>query len=366
VTLPLWQPGDPLESWRDLPGRYPLKSVIACERQSWTLLSWQEGARLDSETGELTCEGLQEPTKRPFLCGSWKCRRCALWRGAVDWARCRAAVESRPWWLYCVLTFDPSSWRERWDAYQEAGRLWNNHLREALRSRLRRAPVAYLQTWEAHKSRWPHVNMILSGDELRADVERSGPLKTREVVGAGGSVRRATWPPAWRRWFRGAAERAGFGRIAWVEIIDHANPDAMAGYLCKLARELTGAPGGSKGEQSPTDAPPGFRRIRASRGLLPPGPETGAEGWTGALVTYDSHLPQQPRRRTRERQPRMPATWLEAMSAFDARAKRAVADWLGGRLPVGERAAELELEPQPEIRSSWEGLLWDEPAAPWG
>jgi hypothetical protein len=43
--------------------------------------------------------------------------------------------------------------------------------------------------------------------------------------------------------------------------------DAMCGYLVKTAKELIGAAGKN---QIPINAPRHFRRLRASRGLLPP------------------------------------------------------------------------------------------------
>jgi hypothetical protein len=53
----------------------------------------------------------------------------------------------------------------------------------------------------------------------------------------------------------------------------------MAGYLVKLTRELTGA--GPK-NQIPVNAPRHFRRLRASKGLLPPRKKN--DHVTGALV----------------------------------------------------------------------------------
>jgi len=53
----------------------------------------------------------------------------------------------------------------------------------------------------------------------------------------------------------------------------------MAGYLTKLSRELVDANG--KG-QIPYDAPPHFRRLRASRGVLPKPHKSNLTGW---LVT---------------------------------------------------------------------------------
>lgn len=53
----------------------------------------------------------------------------------------------------------------------------------------------------------------------------------------------------------------------------------MAGYLVKLARELTGS---ARKDQVPVDAPSHFRRLRASRGLLPAA-FTGSGEYTGEM-----------------------------------------------------------------------------------
>jgi hypothetical protein len=59
--------------------------------------------------------------------------------------------------------------------------------------------------------------------------------------------------------------RSHFGKISYCEAMKDGT--RMAGYLTKLAKELTGA--GVK-HQVPVNAPRHFRRIRASIGLLPP------------------------------------------------------------------------------------------------
>lgn len=66
------------------------------------------------------------------------------------------------------------------------------------------------------------------------------------------------------------------------------NADALAGYLAKLAAEQdTPTPPGVgevvKLTQLPVHAPRGFRRLRSSRGFLPPKPKASGE-WTGELV----------------------------------------------------------------------------------
>jgi hypothetical protein len=66
-------------------------------------------------------------------------------------------------------------------------------------------------------------------------------------------------------WFMPHALAAGFGYKLWIKRLYDA--DGIAGYLTKVSRELTGS--GHK-SQVPVDAPPHFRRIRASRKTLPP------------------------------------------------------------------------------------------------
>lgn len=316
ATRPGWAPGAPRSAWRDLPGRTWLKSVEACERQDWTLVLWRRGA-VDLETGELA-EG--SFYRAPFPCGSWRCRRCGRWRGAVDWARARSGLLRRSAWLYLVLTFDPSRYADRWEAYRAGGEAWDKGLRRSIERGLERvlrelrrrkepipagattdkgelaAPV-YLQTWEATARGWPHANVVLSHPLLerwleepelgRSRKDEPGILEGRGLVeratsSSSGNERRALCPArGWKAWLEREAERAGFGRITWAELLAPRSLGSMAGYLVKLARELTG--GASKGgDQTPLSAPRGFRRIRASVGMLPPAP-AGSGEFSGML-----------------------------------------------------------------------------------
>jgi hypothetical protein len=83
----------------------------------------------------------------------------------------------------------------------------------------------------------------------------------------------------------------------------------MAGYLVKLAKELTGAQA-KKGDQAPLHAPRHFRRIRASRGLLP-AQAKGAGEWTGALVRGRIVREPTAARRPRQKAAQIAATWDE-------------------------------------------------------
>lgn len=308
----------PVELWRPVKGRLRLKSVEACEREDWSLLSWPKDVSWDPKTGEILNPTGADPVRRRFLCGSWRCRRCVRWRGALDWARCAGAVRARRWWLYVVLTFDPKRYGGAWEAYTEAGKHWHHHLKPALQHKA--GKLAYLQTWEAHKSGWPHANLLLSGDRLQAWVESMGV----EAGWTEGPKRRRTkFPRGFRDWLVSKATAAGFGSVLWVEVIDDEVPEALAGYLTKLARELTGSTAGGKADQSPLAAPRHFRRIRTSRGLLPKqlaGTSTGK--FTGCLTRYRTGDEPSPRRSTGQRREQVAARWSEVVAALEAAERR--------------------------------------------
>ena len=316
ATRPGWTPGAPRSTWVDVPGRTWLKSVEACERGEWTLVLWRRNA-VDLETGEVAESSL---LRAPFPCGSWRCRRCSRWRGAVDWARARSGLMRRSAWLYLVLTFDPSKHADAWEAFRAGGAAWDKGLRRSIERGLERvldelrdrgepipsgatrengtlAPVVYLQTWESTARGWPHANVVLSHPLLERWLEEPELGRSRKdepgvLEGAGlverrtrsssGAERRALCPArGWKAWLEREAERAGFGRISWAELLAPRSLGSMAGYLVKLARELT-ASGAKKGDQTPLSAPRGFRRIRASVGMLPPAP-AGSGEFSGML-----------------------------------------------------------------------------------
>lgn len=290
-----WSPGCG-RPWTELHGRTRCSSVVACEQEAWTLATW----RLD---------GQGEALAAPLLCGSWRCRRCARWRGAVDWTRISRAVTSRSWWLYAVLTFNPAEYLGSFQAYKLAGEVWDHGLRRAIERQIRgraadRATLfadragerlEYVQTWERHRNGWPHVNVMLTSPNLRAIVEAWGVESRRH----GKTGRWCRFPKRWRGWLREKAVKAGFGRSVWVEVIDDQHgAEAMSNYLVKLARELTGAvekqaepgAGGELGDggQSPLNAPVHFRRIRTSRSLLPKAEKPEAlKVATGRMIQAD-------------------------------------------------------------------------------
>jgi hypothetical protein len=242
-----------------------LSSVEACEADAWSLVL---GAR--DRSGK--------PIAVPFRCGSWRCSRCA-WRVArEDYRRIEFAATSRPEWLYVVLTFDPARGSTPWKAYAKAGALWHKRLRRRLERVYGR--LEYVQTWEQTRAGWPHVNLLLRSDALMRDVHARG-LERRPVKPKNGKrVDRWATFPKWRAWFRAQAIASGFGRIVWVEHVGQSS--AMAAYLTKVAGEFIRSEL-KHGDQRPTTAPRGFRRLRSSQKLLPPRERSSGE-WIGGIA----------------------------------------------------------------------------------
>jgi hypothetical protein len=169
-----------------------------------------------------------------------------------------------------VLTFDPKAWSSRWDAYKRGAWLWDHRLRRRLERR--HGKLSYVQTWERHASGWPHLNLLVSSDELREHVSAL-PSEHREDANAGhGKGRLCHWT-AYRRELGPLVEGSGFGQRLWCEIVD--SRQSLASYLAKIAEEFSRA-AFKVGDQRPLGAPPHFRRVRASRGLLP---ERKRVGW---------------------------------------------------------------------------------------
>lgn len=243
-------------------------------------------------------DGTGEVDTRAFRCKSWRCPRCRGHVGLIDYARCAQALAGGHRWLYCVLTL-PAEARKRpiWERYRDAGKRWDQALRKRLQRRYGR--IQYLQTWEQHRDGTPHLNVVLGGDALLDEVASLGAGAPRWNARA----RRAVAVPRWRKWWRSSAVACGFGRVTWVEQLwspesGRAKPaEGLAAYMVKLAHNL-GVEGAEQiqnpldrkaGEltradvkdQTPLSAPRGFRRLRASQGLLPP--RWGPGELTGAL-----------------------------------------------------------------------------------
>lgn len=183
--------------------------------------------------------------------------------------------------LFLTFTFERAFPGGKVAAWRAAGACWKA-LRDALAYKYghgagratRKATMHYVQTWEQHADGWPHVHALLWSPAVLADVARHGHYERADPT--------TGEPRSFLRWastvLRPMARAAGFGRV-----LDAQRPrrqaGALAGYLVKLAGELVGT---GKRDQTPVQAPRGFRRLRASPRFLPRIRSLGR--FTGQLV----------------------------------------------------------------------------------
>ena len=207
----------------------------------------------------------------PYRCQSWRCPWCARREAAVTFARIKEAVHRGEYaadgWVFFVLTLDRDGyysgqpWPDVDTAFRELGKL-----SEKFRRRLER--LSHAKGWEfnrsawcavveAHRSGWPHVNVLLYQPELAAQLRREAEsLDGRARVLVRGEI-------------RALVVEAGWGRESTADAAR--SLDALAGYVSKLAG-LGDATAGelAKVTQAPLRAPVRFRRLRSGRHFLPP------------------------------------------------------------------------------------------------
>jgi hypothetical protein len=246
-----------------------------------------------------------------YSCNSWRCDVCRRHEAAVTFARIReaAAPLDPSGWCLLVLTLDRygtlggKPWPDVNVAYralgkmarafrERLGRVWGpeEKLERSGRSKqlrtVRKLGNRWVEVVEAHRSGWPHLNLLVWCPELaaalRADQKErlSDPELAEAVQAARESWRRGEPVPARVREtarrasvlgsaLRDMAMACGWGAQSTAEAARDA--EAIAGYIVKLA----GLHDASVGElakitQAPLNAPQRFRRLRSGKGFLPP------------------------------------------------------------------------------------------------
>lgn len=219
-----------------------MKYVAACEHGCWHLMLHPPGER-------------SKVRPVPFRCRSWRHPgKCCEWKGAQDFVRVQEAIEKRDDWVYVVLTFAQSEWWDWRAQYRLAFPMWKIMHKRLIREY---GKLQYVQTWERHRKQGIHVNLLIGNPAVHLACESDAKEWQEDVLVP-------------------MCLDIGFGNRTHAECLRGGSHASMAGYLTKLARELVGA--GVK-NQIPWDAPPHFRRLRASRGLLPPVYKSDMTGW---------------------------------------------------------------------------------------
>lgn len=291
------------------------RHVRACkhsvdETERWAMHFWKRNCP------EVQC-------RVQYQCNSWRCPVCRRHEAAVTFARLKQACESVEGrgWCFLVLTLDRdgfyggSPWTDVNEAYaalgkltrktlERIGRTWGpeSRLERSGRSKRLRTVRKLGNRWfsvvEAHRSGWPHVNLVLWCPELAEELARARAeaLSDPEVADAvelarDAWTRKETVPEAVKALARKASlasgavrellEDAGWGRQSTAE--EARDLSAVISYSAKLC----GLHESSLGElakitQVPMAAPERFKRLRAGKGFLPPrahNPEV-----TGVLV----------------------------------------------------------------------------------
>lgn len=282
------------------PARVIPRHVSACQhspehRERWFVWTWNRSTP-------------QQQTRVPYSCNSWRCEVCRRHEAAVTFARIKEATSPLGvnGWCFLVLTLDRDGyfsgkpWADVNEAYRalskmttatlrKIGATWGPESRLVGKKRqrvVRRLGKRWVAVVEAHRSGWPHVNLLVWCPELAELLrnEHAQRLEDPEVADAVALAR-----DAWRRGepvpavVRERARRSctlggdllnlatecGWGVQSTAEAAR--SSEAVAGYVVKLAGQHDAAAGElAKITQAPLNAPERFRRLRSGKGFLPP------------------------------------------------------------------------------------------------
>lgn len=307
------------------------KYVRACQGKAWSLALWEKSKTREkrfvcfecrSWRCTARCKRLDGTLQQGERCDCCSCRNAAQWFGRI-----KSAFDRLPeHWNFLTLTFDQKRFVRQHVKRckgcasmlsQEAAPVGDRKalLQKKLRGDFQRAPVtawpqkirecaeraAFKRVYRVWQLLYKRITRKLK--EFRWDgrrwVKRPKGDRDREKVLVIAAIEQHSkgWPHLhvalrhavlhsyctgesarvlWVRWLKNEAMRCGFGFKGSISAAR--NRDAIAGYVVKVSA----IPGElSKGVQVPVRAPKGFRRIRASHGLLPP--KTKNENVTGAL-----------------------------------------------------------------------------------
>jgi hypothetical protein len=241
----------------------------------------------------------------PYRCKSWRHPgECREYARHLLFARTMAGLEKlgKDTLMLMVLTLPKGSHKTNEEAFKAIGpmwsavaerlkRKWGEHLgyrtvkrkyktrhgevREGTEQREVKRSLPYVATVEVHASGVPHMNIVLSSEQLRNDLGRFAFVERTKGRDAGKRFRSPVTPEgrATVRELKSMVMAAGFGFMVTVSPVE--SLEKVANYVTKTASSGGGAIlGMSAGEilkstQLPTNAPPHTRRTRTSRWALP-------------------------------------------------------------------------------------------------
>lgn len=291
------------------PARVIPRHVSACQHspsqsERWFIWTWSRGA-----------PAVQ--TRVPYSCNSWRCETCRRHEAAVTFARFKQAATAPELdpsgWCFLVLTLDRNGhesgrpWLDVNEAYRALGKMtravlqrigatWGPERRRYV-TRSKKTGVTRIRTertignrWvsvvEAHRSGWPHANVVLWCPELAEllESERCARLEDPELADAVAEAQalwrsKQTVPSELRERARNAVVVRGALRTmltdsgwGYQSTAERARDlEAVIGYGVKLAGLHDASVGElSKVTQCPMNAPERFRRLRSGKGFLPP------------------------------------------------------------------------------------------------
>lgn len=256
----------------------------------------------------------------PYCCNSWRCETCRRHEASVSFARIKQACAplDPSGWVFLVLTLDRDGyyggkpWVSPAAAYDalgkmtratldRIGRAWGPDTKlEGKKRRRARRTVGnrWFSTVEAHRSGWPHVNLVVWCPELASLLRRDRDQRMADPEVADAV---ALAQDAWKRRepvpesVRAVARRAtligdelreittaaGWGLQSTADA--RSDIETLIGYTVKLAALHDSAIGEvAKVTQLPMNARERFRRLRSGKGFLPPRHKSA--NMTGCLV----------------------------------------------------------------------------------
>lgn len=258
----------------------------------------------------------EDQRRIPYSCNSWRCETCRRHVAQQTFARLKEACTQidentgepldPKGYVFIVVTLDQNGhrsgrpWADVNEAWGELGRMttallkrigatWGPETRLQGTKR-RRAVRTVGNRWvavpEAHRTGWPHVNLLVWCPELAEALEadRDERLEDPELADAVAEAQ-ALWRsklPVGPE-LRQRARRAVVVQGALLEMITASgwgyqstaerarNLEAVLGYGVKMAGMHDASLGElAKVTQLPMNAPARFRRLRSGKGFLPP------------------------------------------------------------------------------------------------